>query len=368
MNLNLVDGELLYGRSANGRHKVWKIRVEGNDIVIEHGTEGGVMQEKRRTVHSGKNLGRANATTASEQAIREAASRYSKYLDKGYRKTKKELDALPVKPMLAQSFLDAHKKLHYPCITQPKFNGVRCVVQLVDGEPFFLSRESKEFKVMRTHKKLCSELKRIFEHSPGIILDGELYHHGTPLQDIVSGVKAVGDLTSRITYVLYDVVSNEDQITRLSKLSNLITDLSKDKPLKFVEAAQTQYAKSFDDIVKHQQQYLEQGYEGLIARNVSGKYRKGYRSPDLQKYKNFKDREFKIVGATHSNNYEVIWICRFFGEPFEVVPTGSSSTRKDMWVNAEKYFGKMLTVRYSDESKRGVPIGNPVGVCIRDYE
>lgn len=368
MNLNLVDGESLYGRAANGRYKLWKIRVEGNDIVIEHGTEGGVMQEKRRTVRSGKNLGRANATTSSEQARKEASSRYSKQLDKGYRKTKKELEALPVKPMLAQSFLDAHKKLHYPCITQPKFNGVRCIAQLVDGEPFFLSRESKEFTVMSSHKKLCEELKRIFANSPGIILDGELYNHGTPLQDIVSGVKAKGVLTPKLRYVLYDTVSDEDQITRLSKLSNLITDVSKDGSLKFVEAAQVQYAKSFDDIVKHQQQYLEQGFEGLIARNVSGKYRKGYRSPDLQKYKNFKDREFKIVGATHSNDYEVIWICRFYGEPFEVVPTGSSADRKEKWINAEKYFGKMLTVRYSDESKRGVPIGNPVGLCIRDYE
>lgn len=47
-------------------------------------------------------------------------------------------------------------------------------------------------------------------------------------------------------------------------------------------------------------------------------------------------REFYIKGATHTPNKEVIWLCRFYGEPFEVTPIESSATRKKLWKDCSK--------------------------------
>nr|DAQ89852.1 MAG TPA: hypothetical protein [Caudoviricetes sp.] len=75
-------------------------------------------------------------------------------------------------------------------------------------------------------------------------------------------------------------------------------------------------------------------------------------------------REFYIKGATHTPNKEVIWLCRFYGEPFEVTPIESSATRKKLWKDCSKYFGRKLRVNYTKQTKRGVPTENITGTFV----
>ena len=70
---------------------------------------------------------------------------------------------------------------------------------------------------------------------------------------------------------------------------------------------------------------------------------------------------YRVVGATHDDNKEVIWVCKYY-EPFNVVSAEDSKTRRKQWIDAEKYFGKMLRVQYDRLSKRGIPEGNVVGI------
>ena len=62
----------------------------------------------------------------------------------------------------------------------------------------------------------------------------------------------------------------------------------------------------------------------------------------------------------------VIWICQANeNETFRVRPKGNVANKENLYENAAKMVGKPYTVRFLEKSKTGVPIGNPVGECIR---
>jgi DNA ligase-1 len=119
-------------------------------------------------------------------------------------------------------------------------------------------------------------------------------------------------------------------------------------------------------------QFTNNGFEGTIIRNKKGVYKVGHRSADLQKYKDFFDDEYKIVGAHEGVGKAkgaVTWICvTEAGEEFDVVPKGSMEKRQEWWRDREKYFGEMLTVKYQNlTADRKVPY-LPSGLAIRNYE
>ena len=111
-----------------------------------------------------------------------------------------------------------------------------------------------------------------------------------------------------------------------------------------------------------------------MFRNLSGVYKAGHRSRDLQKYKEFIDAEFIITDAkegTGSDAGTVVWECRTGDREntkyFDVRPRGTVAQRKEWWDNYKKYIGQELTVRYQNLTEYGIP-RFPVGIAIRDYE
>lgn len=364
---------LLYALTANGKTMTWQAHVYENEngtasILIQSGYEGGTLKETTRTYDCGKNAGKKNATTALQQAVNETKSRFKKQLDKGYRESKAELSALPIRPMLAQSYTEHQNKVNdstiYIC--QPKLNGVRCTCQRHGDKLTFLSRTGKSYDVLQRHKKLYKELLEVMPD--GCVWDGEIYCHGMPLQDIVSAVKAYSPATNKLQYWVYDTISEELQFERIARYRALLAD----KDLKKVVACPIDYIKGIVNIKKKQKEYLAEGYEGLMLRNYSAKYRQGIRSYDLLKYKNFRDTEYKVTGF--SADVDKCIIFEFFnkGKPFSSVPCWTKAQRQEAYrrgcLDFNTWIGKKATVRCSDFSKDGTPIGNPVVTAIRDYE
>jgi DNA ligase-1 len=115
--------------------------------------------------------------------------------------------------------------------------------------------------------------------------------------------------------------------------------------------------------------YIEAGFEGIMLRTLNGVYRTGYRSKDLQKYKEFQEEEFKIIGydqGTGRDEGTVIWLCETeLGKPFSVRPRGTMELRKEWYKNGPQYVGKKLTVIFQERSEQGVP-RFPVGKAVRD--
>ena len=369
-NVIAYSTPVLYALAANGNIMIWQAHVYENadstaSILFQSGYEGKTIKESHRSYDKGKNAGKKNATTALQQAISEAKSRFKKQLDKGYRESKSELTALPIRPMLAQSYIEHQDKVKddtiYIC--QPKLNGVRCTVQRHGNKLTFLSRTGKVYDVLYHHNALCKELFDVMPES--CVWDGEIYCHGMPLQDIVSAVKAYSPATKKLQYWVYDTISDELQFERIARYRALLAD----KKYKQVVACPVDYVKGIENIKKKQEDYLAQGFEGLMLRKYSSKYRQGYRSYDLLKYKQYKDFNAKIVGFTSDVNGAIIFMFRLHGEPFNAVPAFSLKKRQDMYKEGSSkpftFIGKTANIRCVEFSKKGLPIGNPVVTQIR---
>ena len=77
-------------------------------------------------------------------------------------------------PMLAQKFEDREATLEYPVYSQPKLDGIRCIVQMKDGKIVSHTRTGREIE---TIPHILEELKFFFDLYPNAVLDGELYNH-----------------------------------------------------------------------------------------------------------------------------------------------------------------------------------------------
>jgi hypothetical protein len=75
----------LYKKTSTGADQMWSIGTYRNVIITQFGQVGGKIQETYDIVKIGKNIGRANETTAIEQAELEAQSQWEKKKkSKGY--------------------------------------------------------------------------------------------------------------------------------------------------------------------------------------------------------------------------------------------------------------------------------------------
>ena len=353
----------LYGKDSKGNIKEWYIKVVGNEIHVSHGRKDGKMQTKV-TVCQGKNIGRANETSPETQAILEATSKINKQMDKLYRESELELeDSKPLLPMLAHDYTKVGHRMRYPCHVSPKLDGVRCVAFIAPESVVFKSRGGKQYDVP---SHLYKSLQEILERSgqASLILDGELYHHGTPLQDIVSAVKKPNDLTPNLEYWVFDVPSNELWEERYRELLDLHpTEHAVGNPVKFVTNL---IADSEEMARKAMNWYLERGFEGMMLRNIDGLYQWNHRSPYLMKWKDFKDMEARVIGIEMDKNDECVLNCRTTtGVEFKCKMKGNHQSRS--YESTKSLLGGWITVKYQALTNDGVP-QFPVGMCARECD
>ncbi len=205
-------------------------------------------------------------------------------------------------------------------------------------------------------------------------LDGELFSTELTFQEIVGIVKkekidaADVEKLRKIKLWCYDVVM--PGIANTERLATLTAWYNEYEPTNIL-LLETFEAKNEGELKKFHDQFVAAGHEGLIIRNKAGVYKPNVRSADLQKYKEFTDDEYESVGFTDGEGVEkglVIWECTTKkGQRFNVRPRGTHEERAELFRNAKRYVGKMLTVRFQELTDDGVP-RFPVGIGLRDYE
>lgn len=372
---SIPEFAILYGESSHGKRKMWGITVGHRDshgvLQITHGYEDGKKVVSERVIEVGKNVGKSNETTPLQQAISEANALWKKKCDAGYKPETapcdptNTIDCVVPLPMLAQDFNKRGKSIVFPCLVQPKFDGVRCVA--IAGKGLF-SRNGKAFPNIG---HVAAEVNVL---PAGTILDGELYSDELTFQEIVGLVKKqklnAADLAKmpKIYLAAYDLIvegpTNDD---RCDALNTLIAGAKHLRPVV------TEECRTREDLAGFHTKWTESGYEGVMLRNKNGKYRIRVRSTDLQKYKEFEDSEYKVVGFKEGDGVEkgcVIWICETpnpNSQEFAVRPRGTHEERQTLFLNASKYVGKLLNVRYQELTTDGIP-RFPVGITFRDYE
>ena len=355
--------ETLYGLDKKGGYKVWRIWTDGDQLLIEHGKEHGKQQLKIETV-KGKNIGRSNETTAEEQAVLEAQSRVNRQLDKGYRKDKDGLGVLPLLPMLAHDYLKQGHRIEYPCFASPKLDGVRCLAIRTSDGVTLKSRGGKNYSV----EHIQDQLKDMM--FVGEVWDGELYIHGMYLEDIVSAVKKPNSNTPNLKFVVFDVVEQGNPFcNRVEGVQALCETYSGCPDTKYVEFLHYIKVEDEEDMKALHKTYVLDGYEGVMLRNYHGLYESGKRSADLQKYKEFSDEEFLIVGIEQDRNGNGVFVVTdpLANDTFTVC-YGDFEERKKQLNNPEEYVGKWLTVKYQTRYKDSKLPQFPTGVWIRDVD
>ncbi len=358
----------LHNTNKAGKAQIWKIYVEkgtnSSVIVTKHGLVDGKITTAETTITEGKNLGKANATDHYTQAISEANYKWELKKRQGYyiEKADKLEKGKIYLPMLAHSYDKRGKDITFPAFCQAKLDGIRAIYN-----PNYNKLQSRTGKIFPGLNHIVEELS-----SHSLILDGELYSDTLTFQEI-SGIVRKEKLTDKdlvisqqIKLVVYDLIHEGDYIERLS----ILKEFFKNNKLKHIQLLKTEVCKSGDDIKEFHDKYVKEGYEGLIIRNYKGVY-EHTRSKNLQKYKNFDDDEFKIVGFTEGTGIEkglVIWECETKqGKKFHVRPQGTHPERKKLFKNGKQYIGKMLTVKFFGYTDDGLP-RFPIGIALRTYE
>lgn len=354
---------------GSDKKMIWEINVVNHPdvvtVITKYGRVSGKISTAMTSVKTGKNIGKINETSPYEQGIVIAKSKWNKKKDQGYMEENDNgsevaseatsVDDVKILPMLAHDFDKRGKHITFPCYTQPKIDGVRAVYK--NGS--LNSRTGKEFPGM---EHILNEL------NSDMILDGELYSYTLSFEDIVGVVrkKQRDEKTKQIIFIVYDTVSNQDYIDRYNTMKQFFDN----NTFNFVKLHQTHLCESKNQISEFHEKYTEEGYEGVILRNLKGRY-ETKRSTNLQKFKIFKDAEFKITGFTEGVGVEkglVIWVCETSdNKAFSVRPRGSHDERKSLYINAKNYIGKYLSVRYFEYTNLGIP-RFPTGITIRDYE
>ena len=278
--------------------------------------------------------------------------------------------------MLALDYHKRGKDITFPAYAQRKLDGVRCLA--IQGKGLY-SRLGKKFPHLES---ILSEINGL---AAGTILDGELYSDTLTFQEIVGLVKKETLLPKdlpkmeQIFLTVYDTIREGSYTDRKKWLENLFA-----KKFKHLRLLPTDECKTIEDIGRLHAKYVEEGYEGLMLRNKAGPYKVGFRSKDLQKYKEFQDDEFTVIGFTEGDGIEkgcVIWICETKkGDSFSVRPRGTHEERRELFKTAKSMVGKKLTVRFQELTEEsssnsaaashttgGIP-RFPVGIAFRDYE
>jgi DNA ligase-1 len=246
-----------------------------------------------------------------------------------------------------------------------------------DGNIIIESRTGIPFQ---NFNKLKDELKELFKNlPPNFYLDGELYTDKIEFQVISGLIHLHEDKVSKedlvqidkVDYYVYDFINTNNPDLTFDERKNFLNSFLKDNLKKDsrVVSVPSFIVNKLDDITKYHEEFVGDGFEGTMVRDMKGPYEYGKRSKYLQKYKDTFDDEFKIIGYDQGAGDEkgaVIWKCITKDKKeFSARPRGSFELRRELFLKADSYIGKWLTVLYKGYTPDGKP-REPRGKAIRD--
>jgi DNA ligase-1 len=347
----------IYKKTKTGATQEWTIEVVDNKYRTHSGQVGGAITTNEWTVVYGKNVGKANGTTHSEQALKEAEAKRTKKLESGYFEDVNNINEKQYfEPMLAAKWEDYKDKIQYPIFSQPKLDGIRCIVTK-DG---MFSRNGKPI-ISAPH--IRTALDKLFKHEPDLILDGELYadKFANDFNKIVSLVKKTkpteADLkesSKNIEYHVYDVPSVDETFNgRWRELDELALDFPN-----CVKKVETHIITEEFYITDWYENYIERGYEGQMLR-MNSKY-ENKRSKSLLKHKSFVDEEYTILdivegegNRTGTAGYMVFETVE--GKRFKSNVKGTWEETAEMLKSKKELIGKQATIKYFNLTPDGIP-------------
>jgi DNA ligase-1 len=281
----------IYKRDSAGNLREWRQEIEGSRYRTIAGLSGGNQAVSEWTQATPKNVGRANETTAEQQACAEVAANYEAKLKREYFLTIEETDAPRFfKPMLAHAFDPAAAV--YPVWSQPKLDGIRALASAK-------GLATREGQPIVSCPHITDALAPFFEVNPDAILDGEIYNHdlADDFNAIVSTVKRTHCSADQLAasaeiaeFHVYDFPSF-GHLGFSARAKAVAFALVEAPPcIRIVPTHRVDAPEHLDALYG---EYLAASYEGQMVRTDTPYEQK--RSKSLLKRKQFEDAEFRIV-------------------------------------------------------------------------
>lgn len=383
----------LYKRTSTGKIQQWTIWADGDSYYIEEGQVEGKLTLTAPHTCKPKNPGKKNATTAEQQAVKEAKADWDKKLERGYCEDINGIDAVTYrKPMKGYKWHEQAKNVVYPVTLQNKLNGIRCQ-----------SEEDRSYstggKTFHTIPHIREELALLFAEYPEGFFDGEAFNNELKkrlnrLVELVSVVIQPKDLTAELLeesrqivrlhlfdgYGFDGVTEKTPYDERYAALTKLFNRLNKKHKFKYLVLEPCWKVNDFDTLVADLKKNRESDGEGLMIRWGDCPRKEG-KSTMMLKLKHFDDAEYKVLRVEEGNADWVGCVKRVvlaLPEPvigadgkeqtdFAANILGDRPYLRDLWNNQHKIVGKQVTVEYQQLSEYGIP-QIPWVTAIRDYE
>jgi hypothetical protein len=370
--------------------------------VIQYWTETGMIGSGQHAVSRSEpsyiKKGLAKRTLL-EQATLNIKSKFDKYV-KAH-----SVSLLPF-PQAVHKYEDQPMKkellLRYPLDIQPKLDGVRVVANIslksdvrtrvMSADILLYSRRREEIVGQNEVRKDLQTLALAVRRH--MYLDGEFFVKGMPLQQISGIVRRADESASPLEYHVFDVFGPtilnadgspmvwQDRKALLDELADVvrINNLSR---IKIVQSVRVGSAEEGDAVYAN---FLRQGYEGAIYRNLDAVYEYGtvkeIRTYGARKRKPRYDGEYTVIGFTEGTHGKdkgaIIWVLSTEGamntkvdpptpypsvKTFNAVPNMSNEERTALFAElskgnrfAKEFLGKKMTIEYDDISEDGVPV------------
>lgn len=365
----------------NNKIYQWSIKIinynDGYKIITEHGQKDGKMITHEKEILTGK-----AKRTVLEQTILYSKSKWNDKKNKELYVEDLNQNSQIVRPMLANkfSFQSYEKdgrafKILFPVFIQKKYDGIRCLSYLKDNHIIMESRKGIEFENFEQLKK---ELYDFLEKKPkNFYIDGELYSKIIDFHTVsglirLTNQKATPEEINQINsieYHIYDCIDLDNIKLGYQERYKMLIDMFKYKENKLIKLVDTIEIEKLEDVKKYHDKFVADGFEGIIIRDKNGPYEIQKRSKFLQKYKEFMEDEFKIIGFHEGEGDEkgaIIWDCITpNNRKFSVRPKGTFEYRKKLFKEGDKYIGKNLTVIYQELTIDSIP-RFPVGKGVRE--
>ena len=271
------------------------------------------------------------------------------------------------KPLLAATIEDT-SKLSYPVLVSKKLDGIRCMI--IDGVVY-----SRSMKPIRS--KVVQQLFGKPEYNG---FDGELLYGDWAAKDVFNVTTQVVMATElkacfsadNINLAVFDLTDSQSNFQdRLKELSDRLWLIPDNRILQVVHTK----ANNESDLLSLEQLWLDQGYEGIMVRSLSGTYKQGrstLKDGILGKLKRFSDDEALVIGFEEKMRNENMaytnevgrtqrsqaqegmvgagtlgaLVCTCKGVQFTMGSGLDDKTRDMIWENRDKYLGKLAKFKY----------------------
>ncbi len=268
------------------------------------------------------------------------------------------------RPMLAKTYGSSPSCQYVPgMIVQPKLNGIR--MMYCNGVCW-----SRDLEVWRPNH--LRHIRAALSSVKDVILDGELYLHGMPLQQINSRVAVNRTMPhkeeSLIEYHVFDYVSREPMLQRIASLCRF---LPVGTHVKLVSSALARTQEAADNAYAG---LLAAKYEGMMYRHPQAPYaivgehkRKDNRVAWLLKRKEWLDLDAVIVDINdgkgkHSDTLSTLRV-KWRDKVFDISSGLTDMERLELWSYGRLLVGCAVKIEYRELTGNGVPFHGRI-VCV----